>query len=140
VRREILRVRESPITLHLLVVTICNCSMNPITNPNPVYGHSYNIICINLSVKILDTVRQNMSLCSGKCVLHFRRNILWRNRPMREVITFRNFKECDCTTVAERCRVLPPLPSPRFASLHVLLCYVVTIGSRNSKEGRRNIS
>jgi hypothetical protein len=41
--------------------------------------------------------------------------ILWRNRAMREVIEFRNLKEHDCTTVVERCRVLPPLPSPLFA-------------------------
>jgi hypothetical protein len=32
---------------------------------------------------------------------------------MREVITFRNFKERDCATVAERYRVLPPLPFPQ---------------------------
>jgi hypothetical protein len=41
--------------------------------------------------------------------------ILWRDRPMREVIKFRNLKELDCATVADRCRVLPPLPSPLFA-------------------------
>jgi hypothetical protein len=45
---------------------------------------------------------------------------------MREVITFRKFKERDCATVAERYRVLPPLPSFR-----VLLGYVVTTWSRN---------
>jgi hypothetical protein len=44
---------------------------------------------------------------------------------MREVITFRNFKERDCVTVAERYRVLPPLHFPRFASLRVLLGYMV---------------
>jgi hypothetical protein len=42
-------------------------------------------------------------------------NILWRNRSMRELIIFRNLKEPDCATVAERCRILPPLPSPLFA-------------------------
>jgi hypothetical protein len=52
-------------------------------------------------------------------------NVLWRNRPMREVISFRNFKERDCATVAERYRVLPPLPFPRFMSLRVLLGYAV---------------
>jgi hypothetical protein len=41
--------------------------------------------------------------------------ILWHNRPMREVIEIRNLKECDCTTVAERRHVLPPLPSSLFA-------------------------
>jgi hypothetical protein len=41
--------------------------------------------------------------------------MLWRNRPMREVIKFRNLKDRDCTTVAERYRVLPPIPSPLFA-------------------------
>jgi hypothetical protein len=51
--------------------------------------------------------------------------ILWRNRPMREVKTFRNFKERDCSTVAERYRVFPPLPFPCFASLRVLLGYAV---------------
>jgi hypothetical protein len=42
-------------------------------------------------------------------------NILWRNRPMWELLKFRNLKERDCATVAERCCVLPPLPSPLFA-------------------------
>jgi hypothetical protein len=57
--------------------------------------------------------------------LIFLLNILWHNRPMREVITFRNFKERDCATVAECYHVLPPLPFPRFASLRVLLGYAV---------------
>jgi hypothetical protein len=61
--------------------------------------------------------------------------ILWCNRPMREVIKFRNLKERDCATVVERCRVLPPLPSFR-----VLLGYAVITRSRNSKEGRRDLS
>jgi hypothetical protein len=52
--------------------------------------------------------------------------ILWRNRPMREVITFRKFKERNCATLAERYRVLPPLPSFR-----VLLGYAVITWSRN---------
>jgi hypothetical protein len=54
---------------------------------------------------------------------------------MREVIKFGNLKGRDCATVAERCRVLPHFPS-----LRVLLGYAVTIGSRNSKEGPRNLS
>jgi hypothetical protein len=66
--------------------------------------------------------------------------ILWRNRPMREMITFGNLEKCNCTTVAERCRVLPPFPSPRFASLCVLLGYAISIGSRNNKERPRNLS
>jgi hypothetical protein len=37
---------------------------------------------------------------------------MWRNRPMREVMKFRNLKERDCATVAERCRILPPYPFP----------------------------
>jgi hypothetical protein len=41
--------------------------------------------------------------------------ILWRNHSMRELLKFRNLKERDCATVAERCCVLPPLPSPLFA-------------------------
>jgi hypothetical protein len=45
---------------------------------------------------------------------------------MREVITFRNFKERECATVAERYRVLPPLPL-----FHVLLGYAVITWSRN---------
>jgi hypothetical protein len=61
--------------------------------------------------------------------------ILWRNRPMREVIKFRNLKERDCATAGERCRVLPPLPSFR-----VLLGYAAITWSRNSKEGRRDLS
>jgi hypothetical protein len=59
---------------------------------------------------------------------------------MREAITFRNFKERDCETVAERYRVLPPLPFPRFASLRVLLGYAVITWSRNSKEEPRNLT
>jgi hypothetical protein len=59
---------------------------------------------------------------------------------MREVITFRNFKERDCATVPERYRVLPPLPFPRFAWLRVLLGYAVITWLHNSKEGRRDLS
>jgi hypothetical protein len=66
--------------------------------------------------------------------------ILWRNRPMRELLKFRNLKERDCATVAERCRILPPLPSPRFASLRVLLGDAISIGPRNNNEGSRNLS
>jgi hypothetical protein len=65
---------------------------------------------------------------------------VWRNHPMREVITFRNCKERDCATLAERYRVLPPLPFPRFVSLRVLLGYAVITWLRNSKEGRRDLS
>jgi hypothetical protein len=54
---------------------------------------------------------------------------------MRQLIKFRNVKERDCATVVERCRVLPPLPSARFAPHRVLLCYSVTTGSHNSKAG-----
>jgi hypothetical protein len=62
---------------------------------------------------------------------------VWRNCPMREVIEIRNLKECDCATVAERRRVLPPLPS---SPLRVLLGYAVITWSRNSKEGVRDLS
>jgi hypothetical protein len=58
---------------------------------------------------------------------------------MRELIKFRNLEELDCATVVERCRVLPHLPSPRFASHPVLLGYAVATGSRNSKDGPRNL-
>jgi hypothetical protein len=61
--------------------------------------------------------------------------VLWRNRPMREVITFRNLKERDCATVAGHCRVLPPLPS-----FHMLLGYAVITWSRKSKEGQSDLS
>jgi hypothetical protein len=54
---------------------------------------------------------------------------------MREVITFRNLKERDCATVAERYCVLPPLPSFR-----VLLGYAVITWLRNSKEGQSDLS
>jgi hypothetical protein len=47
---------------------------------------------------------------------------------MQELIKFRNFKEWDCATVVEHYRVLPPLPSPRFAPHYVLLGYAVTTG------------
>jgi hypothetical protein len=66
--------------------------------------------------------------------------ILWRNRPMRELLKFRNLKERDCATVAERCRVLPSLPSHRFAPHRVFLGYAVNTGSRNSKKGPRDLS
>jgi hypothetical protein len=64
--------------------------------------------------------------------------VLWRNCPMWEVIEFRNLKERDCATVAERRRVLPLHPSPIFAP--VLLDYAVTIVLRNSKEGQTDLS
>jgi hypothetical protein len=51
----------------------------------------------------------------------------WCNHPMRELIKFRNLKERDYATVVERCRVLPPLPSPRFALHHVLLGCAITL-------------
>jgi hypothetical protein len=35
------RVCELAIALSLLVVTICKCSVNPITNPNPLHSHSF---------------------------------------------------------------------------------------------------
>jgi hypothetical protein len=63
------------------------------------------------------------------------KTILWHNRPMQELIKVRNLKERDCATVAERCRILPPLPSFR-----VLLGYAVITWSRNSKEGQRDLS
>jgi hypothetical protein len=39
---------ELAIALQLRVVTICKCSINPITNPNPVYGH--NQTCDNIYI------------------------------------------------------------------------------------------
>jgi hypothetical protein len=71
------------------------------------------------------------------CYIHYR-CILWRNRPMRELLKFRNLKERDCATVAEGCRTLPP--PLLIASLRVLLGYAVTAGSRNSREGPRDFS
>jgi hypothetical protein len=59
---------------------------------------------------------------------------------MRELIEFRNLEECDCAAVVKRCRVLPPLSSPRFATHRVLLGYAVTTRSRNSKEVPRDLS
>jgi hypothetical protein len=54
------------------------------------------------------------------------RFILWRNRPMRELLKFRNLKERDCTAVAERCRVLSPLP-PLVSRFLALLGCAVTL-------------
>jgi hypothetical protein len=34
-------VYELAIALQLLAVTICKCSINPITNPNYIYSHAY---------------------------------------------------------------------------------------------------
>jgi hypothetical protein len=56
--------------------------------------------------------------CSGRNT--FKEGAVWRNRKKREVITFRNFKERGCATVAEGYRVLSPFPS-----LRVLLGYAV---------------
>jgi hypothetical protein len=44
---------------------------------------------------------------------------------MRKLLKSRNLKRRDCTTVVERCHVLPPLPSPIFAPHCVLLGYTV---------------
>jgi hypothetical protein len=71
--------------------------------------------------------------CAGPVIM------LWHNRPMRDLIKFRNLEERDCATVVERCRVLPPLPSPCFAPHRVLLGYAVTTGSCNSKEGPHDL-
>jgi hypothetical protein len=54
---------------------------------------------------------------------------------MRELLEFRNIKERHCATVVEHCRVLPPLPSPRFAPHRALLGYAVNTGSRNIRKG-----
>jgi hypothetical protein len=54
---------------------------------------------------------------------------------MRKVIELRNLKERDCTTVAERCRVLPP-----HTSLRVLLGYAAITWPRNSEEELRDLS
>jgi hypothetical protein len=60
-------------------------------------------------------------------IIQLLRYVVWRNRPMRELLKFRNLKERDCTTVAERCRVLPHLSSPRFAPHLALLGCAVTL-------------
>jgi hypothetical protein len=54
---------------------------------------------------------------------------------MRELLKLRNLKECDLGTVVVHCRVLPPVPSPRFAPHRALLGYV----QRKSKEGPRDL-
>jgi hypothetical protein len=58
---------------------------------------------------------------------------------MRELLKFRNLKERDCAIVAEHYRVLPPLPSPRFALPWVARLRGNT-GWCNSKEGPCNLS
>jgi hypothetical protein len=58
--------------------------------------------------------------------------------PCGNCWSHRNLEERDCATVVERCCVLPPLPSPRFALHCALLGYTVNTGSRNSKEGSRD--
>jgi hypothetical protein len=65
--------------------------------------------------------------------------ILWCNCPMQELLKFRNLEERDCATVVERYRILPPLPSPNFPTHHALLGYAVNTGSRDSKEGPRDL-
>jgi hypothetical protein len=46
---------------------------------------------------------------------------------MQQLLKFRNLKECDCATVAERYRVLPFLPSPCFAPHRAVLGCAVTL-------------
>jgi hypothetical protein len=55
------------------------------------------------------------------------------NRPMRELLKFRNLKKHNCTTVAS-----DVFPYHRFAPHRALLGYAVTTGLRNSKEGSRD--
>jgi hypothetical protein len=66
--------------------------------------------------------------------------IVWHNSPLRELIKLRNLKKRYCATVVEHCCILPPLPSSCFAPHRVLLGYVVTTGSCNSKERPRDLS
>jgi hypothetical protein len=61
-------------------------------------------------------------------------NVVWRNRPMRELLKFRNLKKDNCATV-----VSDVFPYPRFAPHRVLLGYAVNTGLRNSKEGPRDL-
>jgi hypothetical protein len=58
---------------------------------------------------------------------------------MWELLIFRNLEERDRATVVERCRVSPPLPSPLFVPHRTLLGYAVNTGSRNTKEGPRDL-
>jgi hypothetical protein len=74
--------------------------------------------------------------CSGRNSL--KEGAVWRNSPMWELLKFRNLMDCDCATVAERCRALPPLPAPLFAQRVARLRD--NTGWRNSKEGPRNLS
>jgi hypothetical protein len=41
------RMCKLAIALWLLVITFCKCSINPIINANPVYGH-YHVIILSL--------------------------------------------------------------------------------------------
>jgi hypothetical protein len=55
------------------------------------------------------------------------------NRPMRELLKFRNL-EIDCATV-----VSDVFPYPRCAPHRALLGYAIKTGSRNSKDGSRDL-
>jgi hypothetical protein len=57
---------------------------------------------------------------------------------MRELLKFRNLKEHYRATVAECCRTLPPLPSPRFTPHRALLGCAVTLDG--ATEGPRDLS
>jgi hypothetical protein len=64
--------------------------------------------------------------------------ILWPNHPMRELLKFRNLE----TRMRYNSGALSRLASPPFIPLaphRVLLGYAVTTGSRNSKEGPRDL-
>jgi hypothetical protein len=54
---------------------------------------------------------------------------------MRGLLKFRNLKERDCATVAERYRILPPIPSPRFVPHRALVGCAVTLDGPTVRKG-----
>jgi hypothetical protein len=70
--------------------------------------------------------------CSGRDSL--KEGAVWRNRPMRDLVKFRNLKEREGVTV-----VSDVFSYPRFASHRTLLGYAVNTGLGNSKGGPRDL-
>jgi hypothetical protein len=54
----------------LLLVTICKCSINPITNPNPIYSHSIHVT-VHSSVASTHVKKRNGVIAVGKEVVVF---------------------------------------------------------------------
>jgi hypothetical protein len=82
---------ELAIALQLLVVTICKCSINTITNPNPVYSHSITWQhCSSIPLNIRRTYIVSNKRCRFPLYIHMSRRVffLWGKSAFRKLIKF----------------------------------------------------